>query len=117
MSVIRFRPAVKRVSIIARESAQHPARFEPEASAPPSGARLDALLDEAREQLAALVDEARVDTQREADALRLVALALDCLLVERLGGAEADSLPGLLDEARDIIARLRPRSARNGGEA
>jgi hypothetical protein len=112
MSVIPFRPAVKRVSIVARDTAQHPALFpDLPPSPPPSGARLDGLLDGLREQIAGIVDEARVDTEREADALRLVAVALDVLLVERLGGVEQnDALPVLLDEARALVARLGVRA-------
>ena len=108
---IPIRPAVKRVSIVARDTAQHPALFpDLPPPAPPSGAQLDGLLDGLREQLAGIVDEARVDTEREADALRLVAVALDVLLVERLGGAEADALPVLLSEVRDLVERLGVRS-------
>jgi hypothetical protein len=101
MKLIPFRPAVKRVDIGPRAVEQHPA------SELPAGAQLDAHLDALREQLAALVDEAIVDEAREADALQLVAHALDVLLVERLGGAErADASPRLLASIRALVERL-----------
>jgi hypothetical protein len=105
MSVIPFRPAVKRVSIVVRDTAQHPALF-PDLP-PPAGPRLDAQLDALRDLLSEITQTAQVNTARESDALQLVAHALDVLLVERLGGVERDeATPQLLAAIRDVVARL-----------
>ena len=91
MSLIPFRPAVKRVSIVPPPSEAHPAQ------------RLAAL----RDQLTGIIDEAIVESEREADALQLVALAVDLQLVEHLGGAEqADASPRLLASIRGLVERL-----------
>ena len=39
----------------------------------------------------------------------MVAVALDVMLVERLGGAEVDALPVLLSEAAGLVERLGVR--------
>jgi len=109
MSVIPFRPAVKRVSIVVRDTAQHPALFPdlPPPAGPRLDAQLDAQLDALRDLLSEITQTAQVNTARESDALQLVAHALDVLLVERLGGVERDeATPQLLAAIRDVVARL-----------